>query len=355
MKTASCTRRDLKVVLVPLRSVVFGSVATALMASGFVAFSKTALAEELPRSPFAVEIPPPTKYPPVLPSLPSSLPDYQMRSSQTVFEDPGTDYAGLSAVVANLRRVETIRVFAADFEVAGSGQLIEMESEWGLPISSQYVYVKLKRGEGRLQDKFIVVQDKGPLKKVSSSQDLSVKGHLIKVKAEIRLERVLQPEDGDSAYEYFRAQITRTLDMSEAGDILLRGTIQSALLDGKGSQSSIVADIMGGESEERSGLFGFGSYVFINKGADDGVKVGDLMPIYTDRRLRSPKTPIWNSPLSEGLVKVVHVASGVATGLVVKAQAPLRQGDKTGALAVNSPEPEQEKDDSTEDELEISE
>lgn len=305
----------------------------------------SAFAANTAKSPFDLEIPPPEKrFVPVLKTLPGSLPEYQKIKEDAVVQQQGFDTTGLYPIVSKLVPTVVISAFTTSGELDEIGTLLESEGEAGLPVDGQYVFVKMHKGEAQLLDKILIVADRGPLKKVFSDDDVKMKGNLIQIRAEAQLSSIVQPSESDSSHDYFRARITRAIDLSQSGNKIIKGQLRSVMLTPSGPRNNISAEIIGGEAEERSGLYGPGTFVFINKGSGDGVKPGDILSVFVNRKIRKRNTPIYESGTSEGLLKVVEVNTEVSSAVVVQASAGIRQGDRTGSLAVNDVEPDQAAD-----------
>ena len=288
------------------------------------------------RSPFDLEIPPPeTVYPPVLKSLPNSIPQYQSIRPEPLFDNGDIEDSGLLPMVSKLRQKELIRVFAADGEMKSIGKTIEAENETGLFMNSNFIFVKIKKGEAKTSDKLLVVRDRGPLVKSNDLADFKPQGHSIQINCEIELVGRVDSEKPDPEYDYYRAKVIRAINLAGPGDQIIRGKIESTTLDANGPRSNVIAEIVGGENDARSGLFGMGSFVHLNKGLNEGIKVGDILPVFINRKFRNASTNILESAGSEGILKVVHADNGISTALIVKSNSGFRQGDRTGSLARN--------------------
>src|SRR5260221_415909 len=82
--------------------------------------------------------------------------------------------------------------------------------------------------------------------------------------------------------------------------------ITRAIFDSKGPMSSISARIVNGEMSSRA-VFGLHNIVFLNRGSEDGLQVGNILPVLKNVRARNPSAVVRADPKPIGTLKVVNI------------------------------------------------
>ncbi len=114
-----------------------------------------------------VEIPPPEVPPKPILKVPGSFPEWQ-----SVYKKAPDRFLDDSGIVAKRAKIPD-RFFLRGWvqeksvEKEAIGHFLENDNEAGLPITNQYVYVKMKRGQGTTGMKALVVFDAGKLRRLN--------------------------------------------------------------------------------------------------------------------------------------------------------------------------------------------
>jgi len=277
-----------------------------------------------------IEIPSPEIPPKPLVKVPNSFPEWQ-----SIYKGTASgilDDAALGRRAPPIPSRMQLRAYVQEEPVSPAGYFLEPDREASLPVVNQYVFIKVKKGNGQVGQKMLIVQDGGRLKKVTDGFDDGRDAYMVQVVGELEITETARPDfkrsDDRENYDTFRALVTRTTGLALKDYVLIPGSVETVDISPHGHRAQIVAKMLGSERHPASMLFGQGDFIFLNRGANDGLKPGQILDIFTDRRLRNPDTPVPNSPASSGLVKVVKVTTGLATAFVLEARDGLNQGDE---------------------------
>jgi len=277
-----------------------------------------------------VEIPPPEVPPKPILKVPSSFPEWQ--SVYKKRPDKFLDDTGIVAKRAKIPDRIYLRGYVQEksVEEESVGSFLENDNEAGLPITNQYVYVKLKRGVGRAGMKFLVVSDGGKLKRLNKQWDPDSRPFMVQITAEVQLREVMPAKFRGSdreKFEAYRALVTRTTGLSAKESYIIPGELQVVSLDKNGSEGTTEAQVIGSEKHSASALFAPGDLVFLNKGSNQGVEVGQMLDIFADRTIRRGNAVVTHSPVTSATIKVVRVSGNVATAVLLSAFDSVQQGD----------------------------
>lgn len=287
-----------------------------------------------------VDIPPPEVPPKPVLKVPKSFPEWQSvfkpRQIKTI------DYSNLDFKRMGIANRYYLRSWVQEYPIVSMGKYQEGDSEAGLPIQNQYVYVKIKRGQAQAGQKFLIVRDAGQIKRMHKQWNGKDKMHLVQVAAEVELAETVtsnyrRSKDNDE-YQTYRALITQATGLSIKGSDIISGSLKVIDTDPTSNYGSINAQIVGSEKSEASAVFGPGDLVFLNKGSNQGVEEGQMLEVYTDRSIRDFNAEVPISPASSGLIKVVHISSNVATAIVINARDSIQQGDQVRQASTASAE-----------------
>lgn len=285
-----------------------------------------------------VVIPPPKNPPtPVLNPLPPSLP----RWKEVTEEGPGFDEWGLEIIppkILKIRDEVTLPLYVADQPPQVIGEYYQSESETPLVMAGESVYLKLKNGQAQVGDTVLLIRDHGPLRQsqMAIGDQAKIHGDLVEILAEVHLDAPISVSSEVSGYTFYKANVIRALGLGVQGASVIQGRMARADLSPKGPNPGINVHIIGGDLDNRGTIFGAGSWVFLDKGAKDGLAAGQVLQVSTNSHLRRPNSPIVVGDPSAALVKVVKTDATVATGLILKSRESLRQGDFTTAVAASS-------------------
>lgn len=275
-----------------------------------------------------VDIPPPEVPPKPVLRVPPSFPEWQ-----SVFRKKPDNFIDDSGIVAEREKIPQrifLRGYVQEQPVESVGSYLENDAEAGLPLTNQYVYVKVKRGFGRTGQKMLVVKDQGRLKRVNKQWKADEKVYLVQIFAELELRETtpsLFKGSEKENFETYRALVTKTTGLSANDCVLIPGEIQTVSLEKVGPSGSTEAQVIGSEKHRASALFSPGDLVFLNKGANQGVENGQLLDVFADRTIRRRESRVQFSPVPSATIKVVKTTDNLATAVLLTARDSVQQGD----------------------------
>ncbi|MBK7842189.1 MAG: LysM peptidoglycan-binding domain-containing protein [Bdellovibrionales bacterium] len=277
-----------------------------------------------------LDIPPPEKVSrPVIRKFPPSLPDWQNDNVLGVYDSLGISF-GRRNDLNLITSLELINYLVE--EVPESlGEVKEVESGGLSAVSFQHIYVQVKRGQARVGDKLLIIRNMGPLERPNEFvEKLSFYGHGVEVQGEIALVENVQSKEFSFKTELFRALVIKAVNPIEVGSTLLKGVIERVNLLSVGRRSSIVAQIVGGMASSKRQTFYPQSVAYLNRGSKDGLKVGDILPIRTNRLLRFQKSIVDENTRPSGWLKIAHLTPHFSTAVILRIYEEIFAGDFTG-------------------------
>lgn len=281
-----------------------------------------------------VEIPPPEKPPRPLIYLPKSLPAWQ-EVYRTRSEEITIDDSNLKQRYSKVVNRIAVDGYVQEKPLEPVGQFLENENESGLPVPNQHVYVKVKKGSGKVGERLLVVKDHGPIQSWHGKMAGEFKARFIEVYGDLELIEVAPSSFKDSEdaknYDIYRALVLHATSLSLSKHDLIPGQVQMVEMSDQGPSGSVAANVIGSTKHKSSALYGPGDIVFLNKGSSDGVQIGQMLDVYMDRRVRDSQTPVGVSAYPSGRVKIVRVDSSCATGVLIRSVDGVIQGDKIQA------------------------
>jgi hypothetical protein len=278
-----------------------------------------------------IEIPPPDVPPRPVIRSPKSFPQWQdvysRQKDKLTIDDSGITY---------LRHLPPDKIplsaFVQDTELNSVGTFLEVERESGLPVTMQYIYVKVKKGQGHIGDHFLMVKDMGKIQRLNDQLEGEMKAHFIQIFGEAEITDTVAANFSRSRdrknFDVFRAVMVHATHLSYSTCDLIPGKLQVVDMSTNGPSGQASAQVIGSFKYETSALYGTGDIVFINKGSKDGVQVGQIMDIFIDRTIRDSETPVKISPVASGMLKIAKVSDGSATAVVLSAIDSIQQGDR---------------------------
>ncbi|MDZ4677141.1 MAG: LysM peptidoglycan-binding domain-containing protein [Oligoflexia bacterium] len=277
-----------------------------------------------------VVIPPKYKSKPVLKKIPPSFPDWN-RGFGDQYDTNGFSTEVLSRYKMGPAPKSAVQSIIVDKLWASQGKVVEMEG--GLTVASTYQFIILKlKTAAQPGDMFTVFSDNGPIE--DEVDDIEV-GVEIQTRAEVE---IVEPIDGNE--NTYRALVKFTVLPVRIGDNVIVGqNITRVEFDVEGPQSAVAARIINGEWGKRR-VFSLHNVVFLNRGEQDGLQVGMLLPVIKNVRLRNKESIVKYDTKPIGTLKVVHVGSRVSTALIVAEFDAIIPGDETAMSASNSVEAE---------------
>lgn len=276
-----------------------------------------------------VDIPPPEVPPKPVLKVPPSFPEWQgvYRAQKQII----TDYSGLNIKRMGVANRYYLRAWVQEDTVNSIGKYQENDTEAGLPLPNQYVYVKMKKGTASTGQKYLIVKDLGQIKRLNSVWNGKDKAHVIQVSAEIELTENVNANykrsRDASEYDSYRALVTRATGLSAKDCDVISGSLEMINTDPTGAFGTANAQVIGSEFNKASTVFGPGDLVFLNRGSSQGVETGQMFEVFADRTIRNFRAEVPLSPASSGTIKVVQTLPNLATAIVIRAHDSIQQGD----------------------------
>lgn len=287
------------------------------------------------------EIPPPLiNSRAVVKKLPPSLPKWQVLGEQGQFDELGIDY-GVRKITKLENRIP-LAAYVSEREPNPVGMISEVEAGSQIASTLQYVYVEIDSGAGQIGDTLLVIRNMGEVEKAHSSVT-GFLGYSVEVQGEIQLvekiprksvsqkKRRRRRGNGDSGGELYRAIVSRLVNPVNVGSIIVPGRIEYIKVSEKGPRSQVVAQIIGGQYFNKRQIYGAESVAYLNRGANDGLKVGDILSVRENRNIRNAETLVKTNVRPIGWVRVVKVEPSLSTVVVVNAWSDILTGDITGS------------------------
>lgn len=282
----------------------------------------------------AIEIPPPEITPRAILKVPPSFPEWQSVYRQQ--PKPILDDRNLDKERERQESRVYLRAWVEEKPLEPAGTLLENDAEAGLPVVNQYVFVKVKKSSGQAHGKMLVMQNGGRIRRVTETFENERDAYLVQVAMELELteqvpSKFLRKRDREE-YETWRALVTKTTGLGMTNASLVPGDLKFVDVTPAGSPGQATAQIIGSERSTTSTLYGGGDLVFLDRGTAEGLAVGQIFDVFSDRRARHRDTPVVYSPAPAGRVKVVRTSSNLATAVVIEAHDSILQGDRIRAI-----------------------
>lgn len=274
------------------------------------------------------DIPPPaTDFKPVLRKIPPSLPQWQ--SDKKINEYDITGFSAEKARVYNLKDTWPLVAYIEEGEPESLGSVVEVEGDGTSAAQYQYVYVRVKKGEAKVGDKLLSISNRGQILRI----DPSIQGRLgnrVEVEGAISLSELAESRENSDKYDLFRGMVTESVNPVRQGSPVIKGSIPAMNLSEDGPRSDVVAQIIGGQYDQDTRVFGVRSIAFLNRGSQDGLKVGDILPVRANRELRKQGSLVIGNHRTIGMVKIVKITPTFSTAVVLRSTEQIMAGDVTG-------------------------
>jgi hypothetical protein len=283
-----------------------------------------------------LDIPPPEKVSrPVIRKFPPSLPDWQNDNVLGVYDSLGISF-GRRKDLNLITSLELINYLVEEIPES-LGEVKEVESGGLSAVSFQHIYVQVNRGQARVGDKLLVIRNMGLLERPNEFvEKLSSYGHGVEIQGEIALVETVQSRELSSKTELFRALVIKSVNPIDVGSKLLKGAIERVNLLSNDRRSFVVAQIIGGMASSKRQTFYPQSIAYLNRGSKDGLKVGDVLPIRSNRLLRFQNSIVDENSRPSGWLKIAHLTPRFSTAVILKTFEEIYAGDFTGRGKSNS-------------------
>lgn len=265
---------------------------------------------------------------PVIHDLPQSLPAWNVLSGSL-----DTDYDQWSVEIVPRPRLKFseevfLPSFVAETPIDFLGTVEEAQLDDEVMVQGKTIYVSLKAGVAQSGDKLLIVQDAGQLKYKDESSNTR-KGHVVRVSGQVVLGGALDVKYPKSGIEYYKAYITKSLDLAIRGNRLIAGDLKKIDLNRPGRVSSESVKVIGGRLDDRGFQFGSGNIVYLDRGAINGVNEGDIFMIEKVKRKRflEPEPLVKFTEFQSGQVQVLDVSDYFSTAIVLGGSSAIHPGD----------------------------
>lgn len=272
-----------------------------------------------------IEIPPPSQeFKPVLRKIPKSLPAWQTSSGLR----NEVDYNG-----ANRHRTDPlspIPVLITQSFPAVVGRVIEMETGGVAAHTNQTIYIESFGGNLEVGKMYSIVRNRGRLRTTSQMFDRMGTEILVEYQGRIKIEEKVE-SNRRSPNPIFRASVEQSILPISVGSEVSAAPLKFYHTSNfNGPESSVESKIIGGADSNQVAYFGINSIAFLNRGYEDGLQMGQVMPVRSNRVLRNERTAIRETNKPIGFLKIIDVQPRFATAVIYAQDSEIQMGDVTG-------------------------
>lgn len=176
---------------------------------------------------------------------------------------------------------------------------------------NDYIYIKTN-APAKTGDKFYIIRSNGLIRHPKTDDKI---GSLITV---IGIAEVLGPENGAT-----KAKIIKSFNQSYIGDLLDNYYDVEPIMEEQNPRKPSVSGVIVAIQHLKN-ISGDSDIVFIDKGSQDGLQVGDALQIISyDDYIKSRTI---------GVLQIINVKNSSATALIRKTEGTVRAGDIVGGL-----------------------
>jgi hypothetical protein len=204
------------------------------------------------------------------------------------------------------------------------GKVAELEGE--TTVASTYQNVIIESSQALHKGELVTVFSE------NGNVDDPVSGSPIGIEVQTRgIVEISEPVEG--AENHYRGMVVHTELPIRLGDMIKIGkNIFSIPFDTHGPLSQVSARLVNGEYGKRK-ILGLHNIVYLDKGSDDGLQVGNILNVLKNVLGRNPKSVLKFDSKPIGQIKIAHVDKKVATAVIVAQSDAIMPGDETGLVA----------------------
>lgn len=182
-----------------------------------------------------------------------------------------------------------------------------------------FQYVLIRSDRVNVGESFIVVKDVGALKLDSDLTSVERAPHSIQIQGEVKILGSVQvPKLNETLW---RAQVTKSYNPLEIGAKLSEVKVPKVDLTQRGVPARVDGEIIGGGMNLNRRLLEPGATVFLSRGVNEGIRVGQLIEVYSTQSLYSVRA---------AMIRVAHVDPNFSTAVIVAADREVQPGDRLG-------------------------
>lgn len=260
------------------------------------------------------KIPDPLRvYPPLMKSVPQSLPSYKFGLVNKPKENVIIEEFNRKPVSPKM----FLTYYLSEDSVGSVGEIKETEQGSATASEFQYVFVKISDAT---QKTFHAVREIDPLKYGNLP-----KVNIVEVQGEIEIIEAVNSSEG-----IYRALVKKSLTPIHVGAKLKPGPLPKYDSAQTAVTSGVNAEIIGGEYSNKRTFFSENALVFMSQGSAAGLQLEQSLPVYSNAKIRNEKSQVIFNNRQIGVVKIVSLSQNFSVGYVVKAQDDLRLGDLVG-------------------------
>lgn len=259
------------------------------------------------------EIPPPMASRPVLKKIPQSIPNL----NQDFRQYDNTGFSVQDQKRFKIREETLVPSYITDRFPENAGDVVEVETGGNTANLYQEIILEL---DGAIEgDIFTVFK---VLDKLSNGF-MSYSGYPVEYQGEVEITESL----GDDRY---RAIVSNIISPIEVGSKVRKGKIPMTSFNRTGNIGQSSVNVVGGQFDDERRLMGTNGVVYLDGGTQESVQEGQILSILKNQRVRNPDSV--NVKIQEpiALIKIIHSADHLSTGMVLDAKTDIRPGDKTG-------------------------
>ncbi len=206
--------------------------------------------------------------------------------------------------------------------VPPSGAIFNATDDKALVTETDTVYIRPEEGPGLVIGELYTVYRTFSVGQTAYKRTVSGIHHYLTGMVEIT----------DIKPEYAIGKVVKSFREIHYGDMLMPYQKRSADIEKKDAVPGLTGKII--QSDERNALIGQNELIFINKGENDGVEVGQSYTIYHQPIATPQETwpPIALKPVDVGQILVLRTEKTTATGLIMigNSTKPIQPNDKFG-------------------------
>lgn len=180
-----------------------------------------------------------------------------------------------------------------------------------------FQYVLIRSSRAAVGESYVVVKELGTLKFNPDEVEVEGTPHSVQIQGEVKIVGSVQvPKLKETLW---RAQVTKSYNPLEIGGKLSDVKIPSVDLTQRGVPALVEGEVIGGGMNLNRRLLEPGATVFLSRGVEDGIRVGQLIEVYSTQSLYAVRA---------ALIRVAHVDPNFSTAVIVTADREVQPGDR---------------------------
>ncbi len=292
-------------------------------------FSEAALEEELlsDEELEGVVIPPPEIIiRPVTQSFPPSLPEWKSHA-ESILKSREVDFK------SSFKQPKKTRLALSHYidenQPEGVAKVVGVEGGGHVAAQFQYIYLRAKKGWIKEGDKLLIVNNNGALVTKSKIQEDAI---IWEVQGQVLVEYEVEATKKYKSDHFVvhRAYVESALTAIYLGAEALKSDYIFIDDSKKGRIPAVSGLIIGGAHGNKRNLLSKDSVAYMNIGTNEGVALGDILPIYANNYIEEFDPYVITTKKPMGLIKVVKVSEFYSTGFVLENNGSINIGDFVG-------------------------